>query len=109
NKLQATERRIKDVKDQANVLFLDESKHSFQTQIAKVQDQLLDAERELQERKAVLGNLALETNAAAGSNSFEVLIPQDKLNDYGEMLTRLEKSKKDKGDLLLQYKEAHPM
>ena len=47
---------LKRLKTEANVLFLDDTKHAYQSQIAKAQEELMDAQRELAERQAVLGN-----------------------------------------------------
>ena len=48
---------LKRLKTEAKVLFLEDTKHAYQSQIAKAQDELMDAQRELAERQAVLGNL----------------------------------------------------
>jgi len=105
-KLGQTEEELKQLKTRANVLFLDETKRAYQTQIAKIQDSLLDAERELAERRAVLGDL---TGAAGGStNSLATLIPREKLGDYGFITAELDSLKRRERELLLRYKEAHP-
>jgi uncharacterized protein involved in exopolysaccharide biosynthesis/Mrp family chromosome partitioning ATPase len=110
DQLRTTDQIMQELKDKAKVLFLDENKHSLQTEIAGLQEKLLDARTELEERKAILGNLALATNAdvMGGPNSFETVIPQDKLNEYGETISELEGLKKSKREMLRQYKEAYP-
>ena len=49
---------------QAKILFPEEMKKSYQTQIGKVQDELLDTQRELVERKAMLGDQGLGASGA---------------------------------------------
>jgi succinoglycan biosynthesis transport protein ExoP len=108
NKLGDTELKLKQAKDQANILFMDETKHSYQTQIAKVRDELLDAERDLAERKAMLGNLP-EGQGGSASSNIEAAVPADKVNDYGEINAELDTLKKSERELLRMYKEAYPL
>jgi len=108
-KLQQTEEELKRLKKAANVLFLDETKHSYQAELTKTQQELLDAERELAEHKAVLGNLASEigseTNAAGASpNAVRPAV----LAEYGDLTTEIERLKKDERDLLRLYTPAYP-
>ena len=39
----------------------------------------------------------------------ESLVPAEKLSDYGEITTQLDTLKKHERELLLVYKEAHPL
>jgi polysaccharide biosynthesis transport protein len=105
-RLAQTEEELKHLKTQANVLFMDETKRSYQAQIAKVQDELLDAERELAERKAVLGNLS--ANGSAQTNSSDAFVPAEKLSDYSFAAAALEDLKKQEYRLLLTRTEANP-
>lgn len=105
-KLAQTEEELKQLKTRANVLFLDDTKRAYQSQIAKIQDSLLEAERELAERRAVLGDL---TGSAEGAtNSPAALIPREKLGDYSFITAELDSLKRRERELLLRFKEAHP-
>src|SRR5882724_3805149 len=55
---EATQERLRDLMGRARTLVPDDSKHSFQTQIDKLNTQLQDAQRELAERQAVMGQVA---------------------------------------------------
>ena len=103
-KLAQTEEEQKRLKMRAKMPFPEEAGRSFQRQIAKVQDDLLDAQRELLERKAMLGDKALSQ-----TNSAEAFVPADKLTSYSFATTRLEELKRQVSDLLLQYTGAHPL
>jgi uncharacterized protein involved in exopolysaccharide biosynthesis/Mrp family chromosome partitioning ATPase len=108
-KLQQTEEELKRLKKEANVLFLDDTKHSFQAELTKTHAELLDAERELAEHKAVLGNLASEigseTNSTTGGPSS---VRPALLAEYGDLVTEIDRLKKDERDLLRLYTAAYP-
>jgi uncharacterized protein involved in exopolysaccharide biosynthesis/Mrp family chromosome partitioning ATPase len=107
NKLTQKEEELKDLKMHSKILFPEEMKHSYQIQIGKVQDELLDTQRELLERKAMLGDQGL--GASAQTNAVPTAIPADSLSNYSFATTRLEELKKQENELLLQFKDAHPV
>jgi uncharacterized protein involved in exopolysaccharide biosynthesis/Mrp family chromosome partitioning ATPase len=106
-KLGQTEEQLKGLKIRAKMPFPEEANRSFQRQIAKVQDELLDAQRELLERKAMQGGNS--SGASGQTNGVETSAPADALSSYSFATTRLEELKLQKSELLLQYKEAHPL
>ena len=108
-KLAQTEVELKRLKTEANVLFLDDAKHAYQSQIAKAQEQVMDAQRELAERQAVLGNLGTGLLTSGATNEPESSVPSEKLSDYDEIGIQLDTLKKHERELLLVYKEAHPL
>jgi polysaccharide biosynthesis transport protein len=106
-KLARTEEQLKSLKLNAKMPFPEEASRSFQRQIAKVQDELLDAQRELLERKALEGD---KPDGAVGeTGGIETSMPAETLSSYSFTTTRLEELKRQQNDLLLQYKEAHPL
>ena len=107
SKLAQTEEQLKDLKMRAKILFPEEMKRSYQTQIGKVQDELLDTQRELIERKAMLGDQGL--GASTPTNGAQTSIPAEKLSNYSFATTKLEELKRQESELLLQYKEAYPL
>ncbi|HOX56482.1 MAG TPA: cellulose synthase operon protein YhjQ/BcsQ [Candidatus Paceibacterota bacterium] len=106
-KLTQTEEQLKDLKMQAKILFPDEMKKSYQAQIGKVQDELLDTERELIERNAMVGERGL--GALAVTNGVAGAVPPDALSNYSFATSKLEELKRQESELLLQYKEAYPL
>lgn len=104
-KLAEHEEELKKLKSQAHVLFVDDTKRSYQTQISKIQDELLEAKKDLEERKAILGDLGSE---GAGTNDLDMTVPPDKVSDYSFAASGLESLKRRERELLLQYKPAHP-
>ena len=106
-KLAQTEEELKSLKLGAKTPFPEEASRSVQRQIAKVQDELLDAQRELLERKAMLGDKASEP--AGQTTGVETYVPADKLTSYSFATTKLEDLKRQQSELLLQYTEAHPL
>jgi Mrp family chromosome partitioning ATPase/uncharacterized protein involved in exopolysaccharide biosynthesis len=107
-RLTQKEEALKQAKKEANVLFPEETKKSYETQIAKVQDELLDAQRELFERKAVLGNVGPAVLSEGSTNSAELSVPLDKVDDYSSASTDLEFLKRRQRELLRQYTEDWP-
>src|SRR5262249_19146769 len=75
SKLGRTEEELKRLKTEAKMLFPEETKHSYQAQIARVQGDLLDAQRQLAEIKAVLGNLAPAALAQGTNSAEEAVVP----------------------------------
>jgi polysaccharide biosynthesis transport protein len=107
-KLTQTEEDLKKAKAKANVLFVEDSKHTYQKRIEKVQDDLDTATRELAERQAVLGREATQTLSQETNNP--VMIPADTLSEYSDLSTELEKLKKQERQLFaMGYKDAHPL
>ena len=105
-RLATTEEELKSLKIAAKMPFPEETNRSVQRQIAKVQDDLLDAQRELLERKAMGGQVG---GAYGQTNGVETYVPADKLNNYTFATTKLEELKRQESELLLQYTEAYPL
>jgi polysaccharide biosynthesis transport protein len=108
-RLANTEEELKLLKRQANVLFLDETKRSYQNQIAKGTDELLEAERDLAEHKAVLGDSTAEDSGHGKPDALDGAVPPEKLSEYGDITGELEVLKKNERELLRSYKEAYPL
>ena len=107
-KLTQTEEDLKKAKAGAKVLFVDDSKHNFETRITKTQGELDDASRELAERQAVLGKDA--TQLLSQDSGATTDLKPDTLTEYGDITTELEKLRRQERDMLrLGYKEAHPL
>ena len=107
-KLAATEEEIKKLKTDAKVVSLDGSKHSYQDQIAKLTNELLSAETELAERKAVLGDATNVVSTISDTDALQASVPPEKVNDYTAAAVQLDNLKQRERELRLQFTEAHP-
>ena len=107
-KLATTEEELKRLKRDANVLFLDDAKRSYQEEISKATGDLLDAQRELAEQRAILGRSAPEVRAGGATNAPDEVVPSDKLGEYGDIAGELDSLRRHERELLRSYKEAHP-
>jgi polysaccharide biosynthesis transport protein len=103
-KLGQTELELKRLKTDAKVLFLEDTKHAYALQMAKAQDVLMDAQREL-----ALGTIGTGFATQGGTNEAEIAVPLEKLSDYGEITTQLDTLRRHERELLVQYKDAHPL
>jgi hypothetical protein len=106
-KLGQTDEELKSLKVQAKMPFPEEANRSVQRQIAKAQDDLMDAQRELMERKAMQGDSG--GGGSAQTNGVEVSVPADKLTSYSFATTKLDELKRQENELLLQYTAAYPL
>ncbi len=108
-KLLRTEEELKKLKAEAKVYILEDAKRSYQEQVTKKQADLQQAEQDLAEHEAVLGNgNALPPGTLPGTGGG--LVPYEKVNDYTDLISQLDALKKRERELLLAgYKEAFPL
>ena len=108
-KLLRTEEELKKLKAEAKVYILEDAKHSYQAQVTKKQEELQQAEQDLAEHEAVLGNgSALAPGAAPGAVGG--VVPYEKVSDYTDLIAQFDALKKRERELLLAgYKEAFPL
>ena len=104
DQLSATEKQIEELLHQAKVVSIEDTRKTYAAQISKLMDELLTAQTELAEHKALLGDLSSNGNP---TNDFK-LVPQEKLDLYAGITKRLSDLTKREQDLLLQYTDAHP-
>lgn len=105
------EDQLRQLKAQANVIYVEDTKRSFQTQILKYREQLLNAQAELAERKAALGPAAAEALLAETTNAAGSAVPAETANDYSAITSQLEALKRKERDytLLDGFQDAHPL
>lgn len=124
-KLVATEAAIRRLMSDAKLISLADAKDSYQIEISKLREKLFDAEMELVQRQAQLGNVTPpagapdETNVAAAlpvvpgeTNSAPALpaVPDETLADYTSAVARLDYLVGYERKLLAEgLKEAHPL
>lgn len=105
-KLAATEEQLRTLKNEAKLLDLDETKHTIQGQITKLQERLFEAEIELAERKGQLGSAGVAALSATATNG---AAPREKMEDYSATVARLDYLVRHERRLLAEgLKEAHP-
>ena len=106
--LAQTEQALRRAKEDANILFVEEAKHSYQTRITKAEDELTEAKLELAEHKAVLGDAGAGVVAQETTNGPP--LTQDQLTEYSDVCSELDVLQRQERELLRRgYKEAHPL
>ncbi|HVV70874.1 MAG TPA: Wzz/FepE/Etk N-terminal domain-containing protein, partial [Verrucomicrobiae bacterium] len=107
-KLKKNEENLKKAKADAKILFVDDSKKTYETRITKVQDELDQASRELAERQAIMGK---DTSPAASQDvGSSARVPADSLNDYNELLSEIDKFRRQEREAYARgLREAHPL
>lgn len=99
-----TERDLMVAKTNAGIISLEDSKRSQAEQIASVREQLLNAELDLETRRALMGSAAMtstpaqpETNAPAVAE-----IPREQIEEYNRIAARLEVLQKKNAEFISQ-------
>ena len=108
--LDETEKKLREAKNNAGVISLDEAKKSTIEQMTKVREDILNAEAELAEHRAMLGNVGTAPQAAATNNADTNAlgdIPLMTIKDYRNVCQRLAQDNKQEQDYVFvrQYRE----
>jgi len=110
SRLSQTEDELRKAKDKAGIISIEDSKKVYSEQVAKIQQDIYDAEAELAERTAVLDELAKRSPQAAktiaskiGSNQAQV--PDADMGAYRNLLSRLDLLQRTEQMLLSQFTE----
>ncbi len=106
--LAATEKDLRDAKAAANIVNLDDSKKEIASQISKIESDLLDAESELAERKAALQVLEAYSPKTSNTETNQIGLPSDTINEYKSLNARLDSFQNREFDLITQYTDEHP-
>ena len=109
--LDQTEEELRKLKAKAKVLLsVDETKRAYETQIAKTEAELMDAQGELTVGQAVWGG---QFQARAGTNEGQGLVAADKLSEYAFIASELDTLRMREKEYLLAstpaYTPAHPL
>ena len=108
-RLTQTEGELKKLKTDAQVISLDDDKHAYIAQIAKIQIDLLSSEAELAERRAALSELEKMVPSAAAEKVAEAGVPADKAYRYRAVWVDLEALQNRQRELLLRFTDEHPL
>jgi len=104
-----TEEQLRLVMSKAKIISVTEAKDSYQLEISKLQEKLFDAEMELAQRKAQMGNFDLTAIRTGATNAATTAVPVDELEDYTATVERLQYLSGYERKLLAEGKtEAHP-
>lgn len=102
-KLAELDEKLRDLKRTAGVLNPEDAKKTFQDRIAKLQDELFEADSRLAQRQALYGEWLSKPG-----DSTETGLPLEVANDYREIATQLEEARKQLRKQLLELTPLHP-
>ena len=101
-----TQQDLAAVKNNAGIVSLEETKKNYALQISRIEDDMLEVEAELAQRRAVVTNAQ---KAIPQSQATEVGSSPDKVAQYNRLVQRLEALLKQHDELLGKWKEEHPV
>lgn len=106
--LEATGERLKALKQRAGTLVPDDSKHSYQARIDKLTTDLQEAQRELEERKALLSP-AGQNKLASGAKDAADDISPELMDRYTDIIAGINSVKQsERAAVESGLKDAHP-
>jgi len=106
--LEATDETLKRLKMQAGTLVPDDSKHSYQTRIDKLTTDLQEAQRELEERKALLSPAGQNKLTSGGKEAAGDISPE-LMEQYTDVVARINSLKQSERQAIADgLKDAHP-
>jgi uncharacterized protein involved in exopolysaccharide biosynthesis/Mrp family chromosome partitioning ATPase len=112
SQLLQTETDLRNTKNELGIISLDDSKKAYADRLAKVQEDLYNAQADLAERTAALGNLTNLLASANGTNASaqvtQATPPSEKLQEYKTVSTLLDSLRKIEQERLLQYQPTSP-
>jgi polysaccharide biosynthesis transport protein len=109
SRLSQTEDELRTAKDKAGIISLDDSKKAYTQQVAKIREEIYDAEAELAERSATVSELAKRSPVAAKSVAAtktevtETPVPKAEKDEYHSIVSRLDVLQKNQQELLSQF------
>ena len=106
-KLAESDAALKRLQRENKILFLDDTENS-KNEIAEARKSLNEAQLQLNERRAMLGDLGRDTLASGITNGADAAVPSEILNEYSESATELESLRKQERELRHLFTEAYP-
>jgi polysaccharide biosynthesis transport protein len=107
--LAQTEAELKQVRTNLGIVSIEESKKSAVERLNRINEQLMTAEGELAEARAVSGEPPAKTstpNARAETN--EVVLPPTVVEEYSALRAEVDSLRKKQRELLVDYTRDHP-
>ncbi len=103
SQLAQTEQELRQARAKAGVISLDESKKAFTAQIAKIREDLFNAQAELAERQAALKEVGKSLPASTPSFNVGEAVPAEAADEYKSLVTRLDLLRKQEQALLMEF------
>jgi uncharacterized protein involved in exopolysaccharide biosynthesis/Mrp family chromosome partitioning ATPase len=106
HKLDETESDLREAKSKAGIISLDDSKKTMGEMMAKIQEEIYDAEAQRADYRQTIKEIekVLPKSAAAGPVvGGEAPIPSDKVTSYQKICVQLNSLQAEEQDLLLRY------
>lgn len=89
-RLSDTENELRKATNTAGIISLEDSKKSFGEQIARIRQQIFDAQAELAERTSIMQDLTRGTSSTAPTAEAQPgVVPPEQINAYQKVATRL--------------------
>jgi len=112
-RLSQTEEELRKATNNAGIISLEDSKKSFAEQIARIRQQIFDAQADLAERTTILQDLTKGGPASAESPATEAVsapapVPPEQINAYQKLATRLSQLQKREQEYLGYFTEESP-
>jgi polysaccharide biosynthesis transport protein len=110
NRLAQTEDELRKLKEEAGVIFLEDTRKTYVEQISKIREDLFSAEAELAERKAAQQELQKFGPAKQTNETATLTKPSPaKTDEYKNISAQLESFRKRETDLLVQFTPESPL
>lgn len=115
SQLTQTEQELRRAKTNAGIISIDESKKAYSAQIARIRQEILDAEAELVQRQAVAAEMSKLLNAplpAADTNAPAAVaapVPPEKIGEYKRVSLLLETLEKKHQELSLLFTSSNSL
>lgn len=100
--LNATEQQIADLKNKANIISLDDSQKDLGDELAKVHDQILDAQAELSGFEAALKQIGANQPIELQTTNRQTAIPQSQIDAYADACATMDSFRKQEREYLGQ-------
>lgn len=113
NALRDTEQQLRDLKNKARIISVDDSKKALLDAMSRLQQDLFAAEAELAERQGILDSLQGQaTNGVASADQQPAMSDttqaRQRVEQYKTLLAQLEALRSQEPGLLSRFTEAHP-
>jgi succinoglycan biosynthesis transport protein ExoP len=108
-RLAQTEEELKQKLSQAKILDVEEAKKAFNSRITRLTDDLLTAEADLAERRAVLGDTVAVPVASGNTNTPVPAVSAEILEEYTALRAQLDDAKRSEWALRVGHTDVHPL
>jgi uncharacterized protein involved in exopolysaccharide biosynthesis/Mrp family chromosome partitioning ATPase len=107
--LTQTEQELRQARSKINVISLEDSKKDYTDQIAKIRQEIFDAEAELAERQAALGEQVTPASALSVTNAVGIGAGALPVDEYRSITARIDELWKKHKELIAQFTEKNKL